>query len=138
MYYCEDAGTALATFLYFQGPRGYDLRGKLAVLNYISASGKCPYLKSWDSSATASTWRDLYIHWSDTVQDSFATPFDSTLPTLQQIGFEILLGPQYAAVHNGVLPTSVLGEIGISPNPFIDRTEVSYTLNVPATLTVEV
>ncbi len=138
MYYCEDAGSLLGTFNYFDGPRGFDQRGELAVVQYILNSGKCPYLRSRDSISTILLWREVHTHWMDTVADSMATPFDSTLPTLQQIGFEILLGPQYGVAHNGVLPTSVLGEIGVSPNPFVARTEVSYTINVPATLAVEV
>jgi len=84
-----------------------------------------------------SNWRAIYKKWQDTVKDSLLTPFDSTLPTLQQIGFQLLLGPDYVA-PNGVFPSSALGAIGISPNPFVYNTVIDYTLNVPATLTVEV
>lgn len=70
-----------------------------------------------------------------------ATPwssFDTTLPSLQEIGFQILLGPEYGAVHGGSYPTTVLGGVAASPNPFNRDAEITYTMNVPATLTVEV
>ncbi len=137
-YYCEDANALISTFNYVNGPRGYDGKGEMAVYQYLATSGKCPTFEAAFQKEITAGWNSMYSKWRDTVSDSILTPFDSTLPTLQQIGFELLLGPQYAAVHRGILPSSVLGNIGISPNPFIDNTVVDYTLNVPATLTVEV
>ncbi len=137
-YYCGDADALLTTFAYRLGSRGVDFKGEEAVEQYLIESGKCPHLVSLFQTQIKELRQQIYLSWKDTVQDSLTTPFDTTLPTLQQIGFQALLGPEYAAVHNGIIPTSVLGKIGIAPNPFIDNTVVDYTLNVPATLTVEV
>jgi hypothetical protein len=138
LYYCHDADALIATFVYPLGPRGLDFKGQKAVEEYIIHSGKCPMYVSEFNSQIKELNQQIYLSWKDTVKDSLTEPFDSTLPTLQQIGFEALLGPQYAAVHNGIIPSSVLGNIGVAPNPFTDNTVIDYTLNVPATLTVEV
>jgi hypothetical protein len=137
-YYCGDAGALLSTFDYGSGSRGNDLRGRVAVEKFLTQCGKCSYYTSTVPQSLPTLWRQIYKLWQDTVTDSLLTPFDSSVPTLQQIGFQLLLGPQYAAVNDGVIPSSILGAIGISPNPFMDNTVIDYTINVPATLTVEV
>jgi hypothetical protein len=137
-YYCADVGDMISTFNYVTGPRKDDEKGILAVERFIINSGKCAQLSEYFRGVQEVVWNDVYRTWADTVKDTLATPFDSTLPSLQEIGFEILLGPQYAAEHSGVMPTSVLGVIVISPNPFRKEAEITYELNVPATLTIEV
>ncbi len=138
IYYCSDADQLIPTFVYDEGPRGDDTKGQLAVEQYLVESGKCPAFDTGLVHSLKANWHAAYLKWQDTVKDSLANPFDSTLPTLQQIGFQLLLGPQYAIANNGILPTSMLGNIGIAPNPFLDNTVIDYSLNVPATLTVEV
>ena len=138
LYYCSDAAAAASTFKYYSGPRGDDFAGRKAVIEYLIESGKCPYLQISLEDNIPLLMEEWHAMWLDSVKDSLATPFDTTLPTLQQIGFEILLGPQNSVAHQGALPSSVLGAIQSSPNPFTGDVEISFTLNVPATLTVEV
>ncbi len=137
-YFCPAVDDLLSTFNYTTGPRGDDMKGKIAVENFIVATGRCPLSASYYRSAMKLQWGAVHAKWQDTVKDTLATPFDSTLPTLQQIGFQILLGPQSGAVNYSSLPTTVLGSISASPNPFASEQMVAYTLNIPATLTVEV
>ncbi len=137
-YYCPAVDDLLSTFNYTTGPRGSDEKGKIAVENFIVATGRCPLSDAYHRSAMKLQWGSVHAKWQDTVKDTLATPFDSTLPTLQQIGFEILLGPQSGVVNYSSLPTTVLGSISASPNPFASEQMVAYTLNIPATLTVEV
>ncbi|HEY3876055.1 MAG TPA: T9SS type A sorting domain-containing protein [Candidatus Kapabacteria bacterium] len=143
-YYCNDAMAAagcLADMYRFDSTYHKPLYGASAeaeIENYLIQSGKCPFYEGILESNLRSLYQSWYLNWKDTVKDSILTPFDTTLPTLQQIGFEILLGPEYAAVHNRVMPMSILGNITVSPDPFENDAAVSYTLNVPATLTVEV
>jgi hypothetical protein len=137
-YYCADVGALMPTFGYIDGPTSQEgIQGEIAVEKFIIASGKCYAWSQEAKSSLKSQYHRWYEAWKDTVHDSLLTPWDTTLPTLQQIGFGILLGPDYVA-PNGVLPSSVLGEIGVSPNPFVDYTVIDYTLNVPATLAVDV
>ena len=136
VYYCTDAEDLISTFNYVDGSRGDDMRGRIAVENFIVNSGKCPYLVESIQKSMQKQWQLLHDKWLSSGDTS--TPFDSTLPTLQDIGFELLLGPQYAVEHHGAMPSSVLGTIESSPNPFTSDAEIRYTLNVPASLTVEV
>ena len=137
-YYCEDAAALNTTFGYYSGPRGGDLAGEIAMEKYLAESGKCPFLQASFEKDIKHLMADWYAHWLDTAKDTAKALFDTTLPTLQEIGFGLLLGPQYAVEHHGVMPSSVLGTIESSPNPFTSDAEIRYTLNVPATLTVEV
>jgi hypothetical protein len=145
-YYCYDALNAENCL---QAMDGHDssvranplngFPGQAQVETYLLQSGKCPSFQSQLEGVLKQLYANWHYAWKDTVKDSLLTPWDtSNLPTLQQIGFEALLGPPHNAVNNGTLPTSVLGTICIEPNPFEDNAVVNYTLNVPATLTVEV
>lgn len=144
-YYCNDAVAAAGVMdaldihdsAYHANPI-YGAAGSAALEKYLIASGKCPFYAGQLELDLQNLYQSWHRYWKDTVKDSMLTPWDTTVPTLQQIGFEILLGPQYGAVHAGIYPKSVLGAIGVSPNPFVGQTEINYTLNVPATLTVEV
>ncbi len=143
-YYCADAisaGGCLQAMWYHDSSvhanplNGFS--GQAEIEKYLIESGKCPFYAAMLQSGLNQLYPIWYRAWKDTVKDSLLTPWDTTLPTLQQIGFEALLGSQ-AAVQGGIIPTSVLGNIGVAPNPFTDNTVIDYTLNVPATLTVEV
>jgi hypothetical protein len=145
-YYCSDASAALgclqAMYAHDSSIHANPMNGAAgwaAVEKYVIESGKCqPYQTQFENSLSA-VYASWYRIWKDTVTDSLLTPWDTTnLPTLQQIGFEALLGNPSAVANNGTLPTSVLGTISVTPNPFEDNAVVDYTLNVPATLTVEV
>jgi hypothetical protein len=135
-YYCNDAIATISTFNNNQDTNG--IASVAAIEKYLVVSGKCPDFQAYLNNQISQLYQGWHRIWKDTVTDSLLTPWDTTLPTLQQIGFEILLGPQNAVASNGIIPTSVLGTIGIAPNPFTDNTVIDYTLNVPATLTVEV
>ncbi len=144
-YYCDDASAAVAClgaeFIHDSSIHANPLNGasgQAAVETYLLESGKCSYLQSQLKGDLNQLYQNWHRAWKDTVTDSLLTPWDTTnLPTLQQIGFEALLGSP-AAVQGGIIPTSVLGNVGVAPNPFTDNTVIDYTLNVPATLTVEV
>jgi Secretion system C-terminal sorting domain len=144
-YYCYDASAALecqqAMYVHDSSFHTNPMNGAsgwAAVEKYLLESGKCQFLQSQIENSLGALYVSWYRVWKDSVTDSLLTPWDTTnLPTLQQIGFEALLGSP-AAVQGGIIPTSVLGNIGVAPNPFTDNTVIDYTLNVPATLTVEV
>ncbi len=138
VYYCCDVGDLLSTFNYTLGTRGGDEKGKIAVEKFILDSKRCPGFTEISKNSIASLWGYVHGIWQDTVKDSALTPFDTTLPTLQEIGFQILLGPQSGVANFSSLPTTVLGSISASPNPFASEQTIAYALNVPATLTVDV
>jgi hypothetical protein len=137
-YYCNDAMTAIGTL---NPSDTFNLKGvasEAALEKYLIASGKCPFYVSQLEQNLRNLYQGWHIFWKDTVTDSLLTPWDTTLPTLQQIGFEILLGPKSSVMNFSALPSTVLGAISATPNPFDAEVEIRYTLNVPATLTVEV
>ncbi len=145
-YYCYDALNAenclQAMYAHDSSVHANPLNGDagwVAIEKYLLQSGKCPSFQSQLEGVLTQLYASWHRIWKDTVTDSLLTPWDTTnLPTLQQIGFEALLGNPSAVANNGTLPTSVLGTISVTPDPFEDNAVVNYTLNVPATLTVEV
>jgi hypothetical protein len=114
-YYCLDADAIIGTFQYFPG-RGYDINGSLAVAKYLFESGKCSLY--WDRYAKAwgPTREDQFKHWQDTVSNPESTPFDSTLPTLEDLGLGILRGPQGSVGRDERMKLEWLAV----PNPFIE------------------
>jgi hypothetical protein len=134
-YYCHDAESSVS---YFRHVQGGDYAAEIAIARYLLNSGKCP----WDSANSyvflKGAMRNWHLYWQDTVKDSMATPFDTTIPTLEQIGFQILLGPQFGSVDPRTMPKSILGEITANPNPFTHQAHLQYIVNLSTSLTIDV
>jgi hypothetical protein len=123
-YYCYDADAIITSFVYFPG-RGFDQNGALAVIKYLLESGKCPELNDRFIKTWGPTRDDQIRLWQDTVTNPELTPFDSTLPTIEDLGLGILRGPQGAVGRDERVRLEWLAV----PNPFIDQ--VSVNLNAP-------
>src|SRR6187402_1015970 len=101
-YYCADVQEIMTSFFYFEG-RGKDYLGALAVAKEIYDRGLC---QNWDfiydyGNRYKNTMDQVTKIWRDTVQDSIATPLDTTLPSLEELDLTILRGPQ-----NSVAPAT--------------------------------
>lgn len=139
LYYCADVTSILTTFSWFNDVRGRDTKGALAVDSFIVKSGKCPDLVAWmDTLGIPSTWNQAYTEWLDTVDDPVKTPFDSTLPTLEDLGLGILRGQ--LAVREGKLPSHsfVIGSLIATENPFTNETALRFDLGDGAFLKLEI
>jgi len=136
IYYCR-AVSSIVTTLNYNPPVGRDYKAMEAVMRYVVDSGKCK-LRFTDIQDILNEIH-YYHHqiWRDSVQDSIATPFDTTgLPTIDDLGLSILRGLQ-----NSVTPATNeprLGELIATRNPFTDILELKYRLDKSAMVRIDV
>ncbi len=155
-WYCQDVSdmlTALQT----------DEAAKEAALEYVIGSGKCPGFASLPYlhvaiQARHTDWLDsienkyeylLYppgspglIRYRDSINaDTLANPYDSTVPTLQQVNLQVLLGPQYEKVQQSTpaaVGTQALLSAQLIENPVSDdEIDIAYQMNRTALVTME-
>jgi hypothetical protein len=129
----------LTTFRWGRDVRRGDAKSILTVDSFIVKSGKCPDLVAWmDTLGIPSAWNLAYEQWLDTVPYPVKTSFDSTLPTLEDLGLGILRGP--LAVNEGKLPihSSVLGTLAVTKNPFANETSLRFEVKEGVFLNLEI
>jgi hypothetical protein len=138
-FYCGDVKEILGTFSWFNDSRGKDYKGNLAVMYFIINSSRCPRSTAYLKAVLKPTWDELYFIWQDSVKDSTLTPFDSTLPSLEDLGLGILRG-QPGDVKNflGSKYGPMLSNIHASENPFSSETKISFTSREPAAIKFEI
>jgi len=133
-YYCADVSAMMLTTTYWEG-RGHDYNASLAVIKYLFDSNKCTsfFDVDWKKAREAQ-----YKIWRDTVKDSLLTPLDTTLPTLEEIGMEILRGKP-ASVSTEISPAAKrLASITASPNPFKVEIALKVELNASTMLRLDI
>lgn len=136
LYYCTDANAMRTTFYLFNDPRkGLDFKGLLAVERYIIQSGKCPGF----AKDTIAAWDACHNIWQDTVSDPPAAPFDSTLPTLEDLDLGILRGPNSGIVaFNNAVIGPVISNLRALENPFTSETTIAFDCREAVALKFEV
>ncbi|HEY6171250.1 MAG TPA: T9SS type A sorting domain-containing protein, partial [Candidatus Kapabacteria bacterium] len=135
-YYCEDVGSIIHTFYYYDSLKGDYLNGSIAIVDYLLENHRCPYLESSYIKLRKQSRDNQVKEWRDTVRDSIATPLDTSKPTLEEIGLGILRGPtgSVAATSNKLH----LGELIATRNPFTDILELKYRLDKSAMVRLDV
>jgi len=139
-YYCADVREMLSTFAWFNDLRGHDRRGALAVLTFLVKENRCPSLTAYyDTLVIPSTWHALYLSWSDTVADPDHSVFDSTLPSLEDLGLAILRAKPSEVKHfNDAVMGPLVFNLYSTPNPFTSETRISFTCRESCALNFEV
>lgn len=139
-YYCSDVNSIMHTMAYFPG-HGTDFGGYISIFKYVIESGKCPaeFFPDHDS-LWRTTRRDEYQFWRDTVTDTLQTPFDTTLPTIDELGLQILRGPQFGdvAVSPSTVDHDAIVTLVAKENPFTNEAVLRYTLRSTAALRLEI
>ena len=137
-YYCSDVSAIISfTFSYLEG-RGFDINAGLAVLKYIEDNNRCPGFFT-DADEMWRTGREArYKMWKDTVIDSLATPLDTTLPSLEDIGMDILRGKPASVLHETDVILKRLVSVKASPNPFVNDVALKIDLAASAMLRVDI
>ncbi len=139
-YYCSDVSELLSTFSWFNDSRGRDIRGALSVLYFLVESNKCRKATAYyDTVSIPATWRALHNIWQDTVRDPPAAPFDSTLPTLEDLDLGILRGPNSGIVaFNNAVIGPVISNLRALENPFTSETTIAFDCREAVALKFEV
>lgn len=126
-YYCAAARSIVFTFIR-DGSYTHNLPAQLAIFQYLLESGKCL--------SDSAIWRrgydegraEQYKRWVDTTTvDTNLVKMDTTLPTLEELGLEILRGP-LAVDERGDNASQALLDVRALVNPFSSSTEIEYTL----------
>ncbi|MEP7235199.1 MAG: hypothetical protein ABI778_07875, partial [Ignavibacteriota bacterium] len=92
-YYCADVNQILHTLSWFNDQRGNDDKGTLAILYFLVQTNRCPKATAYyDTVGIPAEWNDVYDKWGDTVVNPILSPFDSTLPSLDDLDLGILRG----------------------------------------------
>jgi tetratricopeptide (TPR) repeat protein len=138
-YYCADVNQIFTTFQWFNDTRGHDYRGALTLLEYLIDSGKCRAIIPSLMKSDTATWNQVYTIWSDTVPNPDKAIFDSTLPTLDDLGLGILRGKPAEVKHfNDMMLGPLVSGLYSTPNPFTTETKISFNCREMALLKFEI
>ncbi len=153
MWYCTDVGNMITA-------EQADFGMKMAELKYLLDNNRCPGFRDnfvnllhYDSINQHQQWLDSIVAKYDTEQpdgkyqwwldsmvnkDTMANPFDSTIPSLQQVDLEILLGPQNSVQGaSSPLTQPALLDATLLDNPMQDEIDVSFEMGRSALITME-
>ncbi|MBS1904238.1 MAG: T9SS type A sorting domain-containing protein [Bacteroidetes bacterium] len=134
-YFCSDLEEYAGTFCFLdENGAGNDYRTTIAILSYLADSLRCPYINN----AIPGYWKHEVKHWKDTVTDSLKTPFDSTLPSLDQIGQTFLRGFNADVAAGPEGSKKALRSLQADRNPFGGNAEITYTTSLPCVAKMEV
>ena len=131
-YFCACIYSISGTYSYGK----YNLpNATLAVLNYLRHNSNCdgPGLEKLyqdDINDRHREWQTLLLAGDTTIEDT-------VLPSLDQIGLGFLL-KNNAPKTNGPLSSQYLASFTSSPNPFIRKTSLQFTLNRMSYVTLSV
>ncbi len=132
-YFCADLGTIADTYLYGQWKIP---NAALAIFEYLAQNPNC------NSEGLQQVIKDNIRSRHDTYLtykqfDSNAVE-DTILPTMKQLGLDSLLALHGSASVPFSLPPTYLSSFTSIPNPFIDETNLRFTLNRLAYLTIAI
>ena len=146
-WYCEDIHQMITAV-------EYDESAKLAIIQYVTSTGKCiggfwPILYHSASQGKHQQWYDsLYnafakkygtYFWQDSVnEDTLRNPYDSTYGTIDDHGLSILRGPQFAsATPSGPMSSTALLDARLLDNPMNGEIAISFEMGRTALVTME-
>ncbi len=136
-YYCGDVYLILGTF-YYNPPIGTDVKAQMAILKFVHDSGQCKEaFPEFDKEYNELRQRLISLY-RDSVLDTIATPLDTTLPNINDLGLSILRGKQNG-VTSPTHKTSVnLSFLRAEENPFTNEVALVYELSDASLVRVEV
>jgi hypothetical protein len=136
VYYCSDLFEYAKAFMHQDELGNYaNFKTGIAILKFIGDSANC-YAYGL---TIPDAWKADRRIWKDTVTDSLKTPFDTTLPNIDQINHGWLRGFK-AGVDNGIssIVKDALGSLAAEENPFTDELKLKYSLLNSAVTKIEV
>jgi len=122
----------------FISPNGsIDYPSNLAIWQYLIENPRCAGNIRYDSLEYSDLRQRQYHIWVDTSNDGEV--FDTTIPTLHQLGLDTLLKINAKAdVHYEALGPQIIGSASIMPNPTLGQATVSLSIEREAFIHIEV
>jgi hypothetical protein len=136
-YYCGGVRLLFMSFQHFDPIKGNDHNGMVALIDYMVTSGKCP-----DDTATYRLER-LRVRnlqhqiWADTVKDSLATPLDTAMVTLEDIGLEWVRGQSHVASEPAPTGHGLIS-FRARENPYRRETVLEYEIDMDLRVRIEI
>ena len=113
-----------------------DYRACRAIDRFLMDNPRCKWNYVADSTDYSNLLRAQWNYWSDT---AWSGTFDSTLPTLHEIGLDTLLAlSAKAGVYYEQLGPQIILDARITANPFPDETSLALSINREAYLHIQV
>jgi hypothetical protein len=136
-WFCQ--GVPLLAIGYDSGPFGQtpDYRADRAIYKYLMNNPRCAYNYTNDSGEYGILLTTQWQIWTDT--SAPGSTFDSSLPTLQDLGLDTLLAINAKAGVTFALPTpAIINSASITENPFENSTSVALSVGREAYVTIGV
>ncbi|MEP7234855.1 MAG: hypothetical protein ABI778_06125 [Ignavibacteriota bacterium] len=138
-YYCADLGEIQHTFGWFNDQRGDDFKGFLTFEKWVIDSSKCRRMADYLSTFVKASWDGAYERWADTVVNPTLSPFDSTLPSLDDLDLGILRGkPADVKKFFDSKYGPVFSNLIALENPFSSETKIDFTCREAVAIHFEV
>ena len=114
-----------------------DFRVELAILKFLIDNSRCSGNPRYGK-AYSSVRGDQISVWADTAKDPNHSTFDSTLPSLHELGLDSLLQDAAVGTHYEAMGPQIIGSARVTANPFAEQTSVSLTVNREAYIRIEI
>lgn len=133
LYYCSDILAMGKTFQYIDPKTGMrDYRGERTLDQFVIENGKCPMFTDDFKEDYVSAYQVQRQRYFDTLKvttDTNLYPFDSTIPTIDELGLGILRQNPNSSVRAIDAPKFSIGSLSASSNPFTQETEITLEMN---------
>ena len=117
---------------------GNDKAG-LALAKFLIDNPRCAFQRKQNGNAYANLRADQVSVWQDTASNPDLRYFDSTLPSMHDIGLDSVLKiAAGASVHYEALGSQILLSAVLSPNPVTERTSLAISVGREAYVHIEV
>jgi hypothetical protein len=110
----------------------------LAILKFLLSDSRCTQYDSEYSIGYAQARQSEINHWQDTDKDPTHDVFDSTLPSIHDLGLDTLLADAAVGVHYEALGPQIIGNALLIPNPTMGQVSLYLTIEREAYIHVEV
>ncbi len=136
-WFCQDVGAMVST--YDAAPKRQDARVALAIIQFLINNPRCAADRTGNMYAYDGTRAGWYQGWLDTANVYYkGEVFDSTLPTMHQLGLDSVLMYASASVYYEASGPQIIGDAHVITNPFQDETSLSLAINREAYVHIEV
>jgi hypothetical protein len=135
-YYCEDVRAIISTYLGFDKADGADVNAAARLIHYFIDSTDCNSLDSILLETLRYRRGHQYELWQDTVKDPSATPYDTSMPSIDDLDLSIIRKGQYSVPTYNAVET--IHDVLATPNPFDNQLALEYSIDDNVVLNIEI
>jgi hypothetical protein len=141
MWYCSCVGAIAHTYIWDSAAKGTDYNAMISICRFMTQYKKCPMDSTFYQVNDTAIATQRYDEWYDTCvllhHDTSVFKQDTTIPSIHDLGLDVLLGPP-AAASSPAPYKSTIGALIANPNPFRDEATVTVELGQSAYVSFQV